>query len=87
LTPGRVAGITSPVKVTSKGQVTIPLAMRRKHGLAARCPVELIDRPEGVLIMKAGRRPRGRQILATLLRGGKVRGSTADWLRLTRGDE
>jgi bifunctional DNA-binding transcriptional regulator/antitoxin component of YhaV-PrlF toxin-antitoxin module len=75
------------MRITSKGQVTIPPAMRRKHGLIPRCPVEFVDQPDGILVVKAGKLPRGRRALATLLRGGKLRGNTAEWLRLTRGDE
>jgi hypothetical protein len=35
--------------------------------------------------MKADRFTRGKRVLAALLRGGKVKGDTATWLRLTRG--
>ena len=34
---------------------------------------------------KAGKLTRGKRVLAALLRGGKVKGDTASWLRLTRG--
>jgi len=74
------------MKLTPKGQVTIPLALRKKHGLHPLCEIQLIDQPDGVLVVRAGRRARGKKTLATLLRGGKVRGRTEDWLRLTRGD-
>ncbi len=73
------------MKVTSKGQVTIPPELRRRHGLLPRHEVEFVDRPEGVLVVKAGEPARGKRVLATLLRGGKVKGNTASWLRLTRG--
>jgi bifunctional DNA-binding transcriptional regulator/antitoxin component of YhaV-PrlF toxin-antitoxin module len=71
--------------MTSNGQVTIPPALRRKHGLRAQCAVELLDRPDGILLVKAGKTQRGRRALAALLRGGPVAGSTEAWLRLTRG--
>ena len=74
------------MRITSKGQVTLPSAMRRKHGLRSQCPVEFVDRPDGILVVKAGMRPRGRDALAALLRGGKIKGTTEDWLRLTRSD-
>ena len=74
------------MRVTGKGQITIPPAMRKKHGLFPRAEVELLDRPEGILVMKAARLSGGRRVLTTLLRGGKVKGRTSDWLRLTRGD-
>jgi len=87
LTPYRAEGNSLSMKITSKGQVTIPPAMRRKHGLRPQCPVELVDQPDGILLVKAGKLPRGRRALATLLRGGKINGNTANWLRFTRGDE
>jgi len=74
------------MRMTGKGQVTIPPAMRRKHGLRPQCPVELVDQPDGILVVKAGKLPSGRRAVAALLRGGKIKGSTQDWLRLTRGD-
>ena len=74
------------MKITTKGQVTIPLAIRKKHGLLPQCQVEFIDQADGVLVVRAGKRGRGKRALATLLRGGKVKARTRDWLRLTRGD-
>ena len=73
------------VKITRTGQVTIPPAMRRKHGLRAQVEVELVDQPDGVLVVKATTTSRGKRVLATLLRGGKIKSRTKDWLRLTRG--
>jgi bifunctional DNA-binding transcriptional regulator/antitoxin component of YhaV-PrlF toxin-antitoxin module len=73
------------VKITRTGQVTIPAAMRRKHGLLAQTEVQLVDQPNGVLVVKAATTPRGKRAVATLLRGGKINGRTQDWLRLTRG--
>ena len=74
------------MKVTGKGQITIPPAMRRKHGLLPRAEVELVDQPDGVLVVRAAKTSRGKRVLNTLLKGGKVNGRTRDWLRLTRGD-
>ena len=73
------------MKITSKGQVTIPLTMRRKHGLLPRREVKFVDQPNGVLVAKAGKLSRGKQVLAALLRGGRVKGNTESWMRLTRG--
>ena len=73
------------MRITRKGQVTIPPAMRRKHGLIPSAQIRLVDRPEGVLVVKAPKVSRGRRVLATLLRGGKIKGRTADLLLLTRG--
>ncbi len=58
--------------------------MRRKHGLLPQREVEFVDQPDGVLVVKAGKLAHGKRVLAALLRGGKVKGDTASWLRLTR---
>jgi bifunctional DNA-binding transcriptional regulator/antitoxin component of YhaV-PrlF toxin-antitoxin module len=72
------------MKITNKGQVTIPPDMRRKHGLLPQREVEFVDQTDGVLVVKAGKLMRGKRVLAALLRGGKVKGDTESWLRLTR---
>ena len=74
------------MKITSKGQITIPPAILKRHGLHPQCQVELVDQPDGVLVVKATKLSRGKRALAAMLRGGKVKGRTEDWLRLTRGD-
>lgn len=79
--PGDIKG----VKITRTGQVTIPPAMRRKHGLLAEAEVELVDQPDGVLVVKAATTSRGKRVLTVLLRGGKIKGRTENWLELTRG--
>jgi antitoxin PrlF len=73
------------MKITDKGQVTIPPAMRRKHGLLPQHEVKFVDRPDGVLLVKVEKPSRGKRVLDTLLRGGKIKGNTESWLRLTRG--
>jgi len=60
--------------------------MRKKHGLLPRAEVELVDRPDGVLVVKAAKLSRGKRVLSVLLRGGKIKGRTEDWLRQTRGE-
>lgn len=84
LTIGSCLGEIMKVKMTRTGQVTIPPAMRRKHGLLAQAEVELVDQPDGVLVVRAATTSRGKRVLATLLRGGKIKGRTDDWLALTR---
>jgi len=58
--------------------------MRKRHGLLPRREVEFVDQPDGVLIVKAGQtfaRQAGSRRAAA---GGKVKGDTESWLRLTR---
>src|SRR5438105_1268993 len=43
------------MKVTDKGQVTIPPELRKRHGLLPRHEVEFVDQPDGVLVVKAGK--------------------------------
>lgn len=73
------------MKISSKGQVTIPPEMRKRHGLMPRHEVECVDQPNGVLVVKAGKLSRGKRVLAALMHGGKIKGDTESWLRLTRG--
>lgn len=73
------------MKISRDGHLTIPPAMRKKHGLSAQCDVELVDQPEGILIVKSRKLSRGKRVLAALLGERKIKGRTEDWLRLTRG--
>ncbi len=73
------------MKITAKGQITIPPALRRKHGLLPQREVKFVDQPDGVLVVKAGKFSRGNRVLAAMLRGGRVKGDTESWLRSTRG--
>jgi bifunctional DNA-binding transcriptional regulator/antitoxin component of YhaV-PrlF toxin-antitoxin module len=85
LTLGASLSQSTCVKITGRGQVTIPPAMRKKHGLLPQREVEVVDQPDGVLVVKASKLSRGKRVLAALLRGGKVKGDTESWLRATRG--
>jgi bifunctional DNA-binding transcriptional regulator/antitoxin component of YhaV-PrlF toxin-antitoxin module len=73
------------MRITGKGQVTIPSDMRKKHGLLPRTEIELVDQPFGILVTKASKSARGKRAVAALLRGGRIKARTDDWLRLTRG--
>ena len=75
--------------ITTKGQVTIPLAIRRKLGLLPWTEVEFaIDGDAVRITRKAGGRRRGDRLLAALRRAPRPkRGMTTDQLMaLTRGD-
>ncbi len=76
------------MRITSKGQVTIPQAVREEAGLLPETEVEFIVEPDGVRIVKthAARRPsRGARAVAHL-RGsaGHVSMSTDEIMALTR---
>ncbi len=74
------------MRMTSKGQVTIPQAMRDKLGLLPNSEVEFELERDGVRIRKArGTTRRGRALVARM-RGAAGRGMTTDEiLALTRG--
>ncbi len=75
------------MRITSKGQVTIPVEIREKLGLLPRCEVELEVVGNAVRIRRAeGRRKTGRgSALVARLRGkGGVQMSTDEILSITR---
>lgn len=78
------------MKVTSKGQVTIPKEIRDKHGLLPGTEVEFIEETGGeVLVRKAldGRR-RGEEVVEHLQRAGANFTMTTDEImKLTRGED
>ena len=49
------------MKVTNKGQVTIPPELRERHGLLPHHEVEFLDQPNGALVVKAGKLTRGKR--------------------------
>lgn len=73
------------MKITGKGQVTIPPHLGKKHGLKPGADVQFLDQPNGVLIVKAAPTSNGQRVVETLLQGGVMKGRTEQWLRLTRG--
>ena len=78
------------MRVTSKGQVTIPVEIREKTGLLPGAEVDFELDGEGVRIVRA-KAPRGEtrgQRAVRLLRGsGTVRMTTDEIMALTRGEE
>jgi AbrB family looped-hinge helix DNA binding protein len=75
------------MRITSKGQVTIPLQIRERMGLLPRTEVEFIVVDEQVVLRKAeGQDHRGRSIVAHLRGRGDVRMSTEEIMALTRAE-
>ncbi len=78
------------MKITTKGQVTIPVEIREKLGLLPNSEVEFEVVGQSVRIRKvrrtdaAGRR--GKSIVQRLRGRGSVRMTTDEILALTRGD-
>ena len=74
------------MKITTKGQVTIPADIRDELGLLPYTEVEFEVRGETVVIRKADEnRRRGRRVVEHLRGRGDVRMSTDEILKLTRG--
>ena len=73
------------MRLTSKGQVTIPLDVREKLGLVAGSEVEFEVVGDAVRVRKAARQTRGRAIVDRLRGTATTKLTTADILRHTRG--
>jgi AbrB family looped-hinge helix DNA binding protein len=77
------------MRLTSKGQVTIPQSIREKLGLLPDTEVEFTLDGDGVRITKAGRpraRSRGRAIVEHMRGRATVKMTTDEIMRLTRGE-
>jgi len=79
------------MRITSKGQVTIPQAIREGTGLLPNTDVEFVVENDSVRIVKAssGKRPsRGARAIRELSRNGRgIQMTTDDILALTRSEE
>lgn len=74
------------MRITSKGQVTIPVAIREKLGLHPETEVEFEIAGNAARLRKAeGRGRRGRALVAHLRGRATTRLSTAQIVALTRG--
>lgn len=77
------------MRITSKGQVTIPVEIREKLGLPPNSEVEFEVSGQSVRLRKVrrarGEGRRGKSLVARLRGRGSVRMSTDEILALTRG--
>ena len=74
------------MRITQKGQVTIPQHIREKLGLLPHTEVEFVLEGERLYVRKKeGESPRGRELIEHM-RGRSSSGmSTSEIMRLTRG--
>ena len=74
------------MKITSKGQVTIPQEIRERLGLLPETEVEFVVKGNVVQIVKA-RRPslRGARVTETIRGRATTKMSTDEIMKLTRG--
>jgi AbrB family looped-hinge helix DNA binding protein len=76
------------MKITTKGQVTIPRHIRERLGLLPHTEVDFEIRGGGALLRKAkGGRRRGRDLVGRMRGRGTVRMTTDEIMQLTRGDD
>lgn len=73
------------MRITTKGQVTIPLQVREQLGLLPNTEVDFSVEGNRVVITKAGARSKGRRLVAHMRGRGTVRMSTDEIMALTRG--
>ena len=75
------------MKVTDKGQVTIPVAIRKRAGLLPNTDVEFVISGGKVILKKtAGRSRRGRRLVSAMRGRATKKMSTDQIMALTRGD-
>ncbi len=75
------------MRITSKGQVTIPQAIREKLGLYPHTEVEFaVERGRAVLRPKKGAQTRIERIMEPLRTGPKMRMSSKELLALLRDE-
>jgi AbrB family looped-hinge helix DNA binding protein len=74
------------VKVTSKGQVTIPIEIREQFGLLPDSNVDFVVEADRVYLVRSSTgKGRGAGIVSRLKGSGTGRMSTDEIMRLTRG--
>lgn len=75
------------MRITSKGQVTIPDDIRKKAGFLPNTDVEFVCSGKRVYIRKAeGRHRRGHSLIEAMRGKGDVKMTTDEIMALTRGD-
>ncbi len=75
------------LRITSKGQVTIPLAIRQRAGFLPQTEVEFVVQGNVVVLRKVhGVRPRGARLVRAMRGKGTTRMTTDQIMALTRGD-
>lgn len=74
------------MRMTAKGQVTIPAELRERFGLGPGAEVEVVAADEGALVRPTPPRGRGATLVARLRDRADGGLSAEAVLRLTRGD-
>jgi AbrB family looped-hinge helix DNA binding protein len=74
------------MKITSKGQVTIPQDVRERHGLLPGTEVRFVDDGNTVRLVKAEGQRRGRTLVEKMRGRARTRLTTDEIMALTRGE-
>lgn len=75
------------MRITSKGQVTIPQDVRERHGFLPGTDVRFIDDGDVVRLVKAeGEHDRGRELVEHMRGRATTRLTTDEIMALTRGE-
>jgi AbrB family looped-hinge helix DNA binding protein len=75
------------VRITSKGQITIPQHVRHELGFEPEDEVDVVvDDGVAKIVPAEGARGRGRRVVEALLGRGDVELTTDEIMALTRGD-
>lgn len=75
------------MRVTSKGQVTIPVEIREKMGIFANSEVDFVVQGDLVILQKAsGGTQRGKRIVERMRGRATIRMSTDEIMALTRDE-
>lgn len=76
------------MRITNKGQVTIPQEVRERHGFLPGTEIRVVDDGDVVRLVKVEASQRRGRALVDHMRGRATRRLTADEvMALTRGDE
>jgi AbrB family looped-hinge helix DNA binding protein len=75
------------MRITSKGQVTIPRDIRQKLGVTTHSEVEFVIEGNTVIVRKSEGAPtRGKRLVETLRGRATVKMTTDEIMALTRGE-
>jgi AbrB family looped-hinge helix DNA binding protein len=76
------------MRITSKGQITIPQQVRRQLGLEPGDEVDVVVADDGTakIVPADGPRTRGERVVEAMIGKGDVKLSTDEIMALTRGE-
>lgn len=73
------------MRVTRRGQVTIPIDIRKSMGLLPYAEVEFVVSGRNVMLRKSANRRRGHRLIAAMRGRATTKMSTDEIMELTRG--